>query len=219
MLLFFLYFDSSAQQTNGFHYINVDDCCVQVSIINNEPKRKWTLYMGDGTIFNSTDYGSDTVYYCYTSGGSYDIAVFYETGGGASSIVKIDVSNCKFVCDYYLCQTDYATAFGCSVSVTVGINGNEVTIPFSQPITNATVGIPLLIAELQAIANNLGVIYVNKADHVSVCPKMFGDPDSFGHFFLQSDVKFIRLNGGQLCSNAQTPNAGWQNVPFYNNCK
>jgi hypothetical protein len=213
-----VYISGCMNIVNGFHYVHLDGCCVEVSIINFPPKRKWSINMGDGAVFSNTTFPNDVVYYCYETPGKYMIQVFYDGGGGAGHQVEIIADSCRDVCNYWLCQTDYATAFGCSGSVTLSIDGVEVTIPFSQPITNATQGIPALVNEFQNIANLYGLTYVNVAPHVAHCPKSPDDPDSWGHFFLNSHVKFISLNAEFGCSEPQTPNAGWKKVNFKNDC-
>lgn len=209
---------ASFQTIVGFNYVEVDECCVELSVINIPPKIKWTINMGDGASFSNLTFPNDIVHYCYENSGKYNIQLLYETGSGSSHQVEITADSCRDVCNYWLCQTDYATAFGCSGSVTLSIDGVEVTIPFSQPITNATQGIPALVNEFQNIANIYGLTYVNVAPHVAHCPKSPDDPDSWGHFFLNSHVKFISLNAVFGCSDPQTPNAGWKKVNFNNDC-
>ncbi len=196
--------------SNGFHYVTVTECCVEVLIINKQPKRSWTLDMGNGTIISSDQNGSDKVNYCYSNSGNYTITLTYSNGGGANWLVTISTQKCQKKCDYWLCLTDYYGAFGCSNGITVRVNGVVQNIPFTKSVSNTSYGVNDLIAELKLIANNLGVTYVNFAPQLLTCHK--GPGITHGHFFLNSPVEFLTLYGDSSCAMPQNPNAGLPSV-------
>jgi hypothetical protein len=205
----------SSLVSNGFHYVTVTECCVEVLIINKQPKRSWTLNMGNGTIIYSDQNGSDKVNYCYSTSGNYTITLTYSGGGGAIWLVNISTQKCQKKSDYWLCLTDYYGAFGCSAGITVKINGVVQNIPFTKSVSNASYGVNDMIAELTLIANNLGVTYVNYAPQLLTCHK--GPGITHGHFFLNSPVEFLTLYGDNSCTLPQYPNAGSPSVPWLHN--
>jgi hypothetical protein len=76
---------------NGFNYIIVDECCIEISVINDPfCPRDWTIEFGDGAVITRADNdGQDDVIYCYSTTGDYVVILRYDTGGGAAQIIQI----------------------------------------------------------------------------------------------------------------------------------
>jgi hypothetical protein len=230
-----------------FRNLRTEGCCVIVEVRTNESVNSFypihiiNVSGQSGLIdkvYHGGQYGSEwhsdndpdfpnywVMTYCFRENGSY--AISPELVGIAPPVfgtppppLTFDITDCNEngKCSYWICNTDYYGAFGCSESVTVEINGVQYDSPLTGgPITNAVPGIAQMRAAMRAIADNFGITYAEYANLVPNCSKR-GNVN-FSHIYLNTDIKFIKLNGSSNCQFPQSPNAGLKDVKFNITCQ
>ena len=208
----------------GFcNYMTGQGCCIDVCV-EEVQGLTWIVDMGNNKDKVYSIAGQNVVsHVCYEDPGYYTVTLQYFD---ANDDVVIEYTRNIYIpetgcgtgpCSYWVCFTDYYNYFGCVESVTYKINGITYTyILPNGPVSNTSYGVGLLIQELNQLAINLDVQYANYSAEHEVCKKgtAMNSPVIHGHFFLNSDVEFISLNGAP--DNVQcTP----LNCPITPNCQ
>lgn len=208
---------------NGFAYLFIEDCCVELFVINDPScPRDWRIDFGNGQIISrSENNDDDVVRYCYDQIGEYDIFLTYDSGGGAAQSIQI-----TDLCEYcYLskqCWHEVANAWGesggdqrCFTGVRLELPDGTIVDVFFDPIIIVGGYSQLFLAIQNAIiAQGFSVsAYSDDPEGEISCNK---GGDYVPGFFFISKVKVLNVLGDDCnASGFGSPGGSESNFEFF----
>ena len=187
---------------NGFAYLFVEDCCVELFVINDPAcPRDWRINFGNGQILTrSENNGDDVVRYCYDEIGMYGLSLTYEGGGGSSTVIEI-TSLCEKCYLSRQCWHEVANAWGehagqqrCFTGVRLQLPDGTIVDVFFNPIVIVGGYLPLLGSIQNAIAAQGFTVnaFANDPEGIISCNK---GGDYVPGFFFHSKVRVLNVLG------------------------